>query len=83
MGIALYALFVALLVGRIKKRRPLIILALLSAGLNMLFVMALKMPLGWSFVLAMVISAVFGAIRGVTANLCKPAIRLIFAFARS
>lgn len=68
MGIALYALFTALLVGRIKKRKPLVFLALLSAGLNMLFVIAFNIPIGWSFVLAMIISAVFGTLTGFEVN---------------
>jgi 4-azaleucine resistance transporter AzlC len=64
MGIALYALFTALLIGRAKKQKILLILALLSGGLNLVFSKVLGIPMGWSFVLAMMIAAVVGVLLG-------------------
>ncbi|OQY34379.1 MAG: hypothetical protein B6241_05185 [Spirochaetaceae bacterium 4572_59] len=57
-GVALYALFAALLVPEIRKEKRNLLVALFAGGLNSLFVMGLHWPAGWSFVTAMMISAV-------------------------
>jgi 4-azaleucine resistance transporter AzlC len=58
MSIALYALFTALLIGRAKVQKSLLVPALLAGALNLIFCKVLHIPVGWSFVLAMLISAV-------------------------
>lgn len=61
-AVALYALFAALLVPEIRKEKRNFLVALFAGGLNTLFVMVLHWPTGWSFVAAMMITAVSGSI---------------------
>ncbi len=55
MSVALYAMFVGLLVPSMKKHRKVVILAAFAAILNTIFIQVLSV--GWSIVLATVISA--------------------------
>ncbi len=56
-GIALFALFTALLVPEVQKERKNLLVALTAGGLNCLFNLLLNWPAGWSFVAAMLITA--------------------------
>jgi 4-azaleucine resistance transporter AzlC len=62
MGVALYALFAALLMPQVKRKPPLAILAVMAAVLNFLLSRADLLSKGWTFVLAIVISGLFGAV---------------------
>ncbi|MDT8859601.1 AzlC family ABC transporter permease [Alkalihalobacillus sp. MEB130] len=55
MGIALYAMFIALLMPSLKKHRKVLFLALSAAILNSLF--SLFLPFGWSIILATLIAS--------------------------
>lgn len=55
MGIALYAMFIALLVPSLKKHRKVIYLALSAAMLNSFFTFFL--PSGWSIILATLLAS--------------------------
>lgn len=57
-GIALYAMFIALLVPGLKGNLPLAFLVLLSAGMNTIFCQVL--PSGWALIAATLISAGVG-----------------------
>lgn len=57
MGIALYAMFIGLLVPSLKKQRKVIVIAASAAVLNTVFSF-LSVSTGWSIVLATLISAV-------------------------
>lgn len=57
MGIALYAMFIGLLVPSLKKQRKVIVIAAVAAVLNTIFSL-LDVSTGWSIVLATLISAV-------------------------
>jgi len=59
-GIALYALFAALLVPEVKKNTANLLIAGLAALLNCLFSLGLHWPAGWSFVAAMLTAAAAG-----------------------
>lgn len=56
MGIALYAMFVGLLVPSLKKHRKFVVLAGAAAILNSIFT-ALQLSTGWAIVLATLLSA--------------------------
>lgn len=58
MAVALYAMFVGLLVPSFRKHRKVVILAGTAAILNTVFSMALSIAPGWSIVLATLVSAV-------------------------
>jgi 4-azaleucine resistance transporter AzlC len=58
MAVALYAMFVGLLVPSLKKHRKVVVLACTAAMFNSLFSMILDIAPGWSIVLATIISAV-------------------------
>lgn len=68
MGLALYALFAALLLPRIKHSLKLATLALSAAALNSLLVIAAGFPAGWSFVVAMLATSLAGAFTGLEAE---------------
>lgn len=57
MGIALYAMFIGLLVPAMKKSVKVLTLALLSAAFNSVFVMGNLLSSGWSIVAATLLSA--------------------------
>jgi len=59
MGIVLYALFAALLVGKLKKSVAIALIAGIAAGLNTL--LHLFMPIGWSLVIAIIAASILGA----------------------
>jgi 4-azaleucine resistance transporter AzlC len=61
MGVALYALFAALLAPQIKNNLFMGILAVISAGLHYLLSLASILTKGWTFVFAIVVSALIGA----------------------
>ncbi|MDY7223462.1 AzlC family ABC transporter permease [Halalkalibacterium halodurans] len=56
MGVALYAMFIALLIPSVRKHRSVLILAGTAALLNGLF--SLFFPSGWSIILATLIASV-------------------------
>lgn len=58
MAVALYAMFVGLLVPSFKKHRKVVVLAGIAAMLNTVFTMVLGIAPGWSIVLATLVSAV-------------------------
>ncbi len=65
MGIALYAMFIGLLVPSLKKSRPVLIVALIAALSHSILVWAPFLPsisTGWSIIIATIISAMSGAI---------------------
>lgn len=62
MSIALYAMFIALLVPAAKQSRVVIIIAAVGAGVSTLLVQVL--PEGWSIVLATMAAATIGALLG-------------------
>ncbi|TLS38114.1 AzlC family ABC transporter permease [Pseudalkalibacillus caeni] len=57
MGVALYAMFIGLLVPSVKKQRKVLYLAVVAAVLNSLFTV-MNFSAGWSIVMATLISAV-------------------------
>jgi len=58
MGIALYALFIGLLVPSLKKHRKIIVLALLSAVINSVLLTTGRLSIGWSIALSSLFSSV-------------------------
>lgn len=56
MSIALYALFIALLVPSLKKHRKIVLLAIFAALLNAFFVLII--PSGWAIIIATLASAI-------------------------
>ncbi|MGP4073615.1 AzlC family ABC transporter permease [Piscibacillus sp. B03] len=60
MGIALYAMFIGLLVPSIKKEWRIGLIAVFSMGLNYVFNVILSISSGWSIVLATVIGSFLG-----------------------
>jgi 4-azaleucine resistance transporter AzlC len=58
MGVALYAMFIGLLVPSMKKSAKVIFLAVLAAVLNSIFTMGHIMAQGWAIVTATLLSAV-------------------------
>lgn len=58
MAVALYAMFVGLLVPSFKKHRKVIVLAGIAAMLNTIFTLVLGIAPGWSIVMATLVSAV-------------------------
>ncbi len=64
LGIALFAMFIAIIIPEIKKSRAVTVVCLLAAGLSALlyYVPALKViPSGWALILAAVAAAAVGA----------------------
>lgn len=61
LGIALYALFSAIIVPEIKKSMRVLILLLLAGILNCFFLLVLKLPQGWSVIITIFLVA-FGGI---------------------
>jgi len=62
MGVVLYALFSALLVGQVRKSIFVVIIAGLGAGINTF--LHLFMPTGWSLVIAIIAASSLGAAIG-------------------
>jgi 4-azaleucine resistance transporter AzlC len=58
MGIALYAMFVGLLIPSLKKQRKVLYLAVVAAMINSLFYASEIISTGWSIVLSTLVSAV-------------------------
>jgi predicted branched-subunit amino acid permease len=58
MAVALYAMFVGLLVPSFKKHRKVVVLAGIAAMLNTIFTLVLGIAPGWSIVMATLVSAV-------------------------
>jgi len=61
MGIALYAMFVAILIPEAKKSSRVALLAGLSGMMNFLLNYFKVLPQGWTLVLVIIIVAAFGA----------------------
>lgn len=76
LGIALFAMFIAIIIPEMKKSRPVLLVALLAAGLSALlyYVPAFNfIPSGWALIVAAVAAAAIGARlfpidKGVTAD---------------
>ena len=62
MGVALYALFAALLLPQIKGKLFMTILAVIAGGLHYLLSLASFLTKGWTFVLAIVLASLIGAV---------------------
>lgn len=60
MGIALYALFTAILVPEMKKSLKVVILLAMSGLINTLCLYVLKFPQGWSIVISIVLVSTLG-----------------------
>lgn len=58
MSVALYAMFVGLLVPSMKKNVKVVFLAVLAAAFNSIFTLAELMSTGWAIVLATLLSAI-------------------------
>ncbi|MGM0874518.1 MAG: AzlC family ABC transporter permease [Bacillota bacterium] len=58
MGIALYAMFIGLLIPSLKKHRKVLYLAVVAAILNSIFYATQMISTGWSIVLSTLVSAV-------------------------
>jgi 4-azaleucine resistance transporter AzlC len=64
MGIALYAMFIGLLIPNIKKSKSVLVVALLAVGINSLIywsAMVLGISNGWGVIIATIVSAAVGA----------------------
>lgn len=64
MGIALYSMFIGLIGPSIKKSKPILITAILSAGINLIIVFApifSFLSKGWSIIIATIVSSLVGA----------------------
>ena len=61
-GVALYALFAALLIPEVRKDSRNLLVALFAGGLNTLFALGLNWPMGWSFAAAMLIASLAGSL---------------------
>lgn len=62
MGIALYALFMSILVPSIQTSRKALVLAMGAALANVIFTHLRLLPPGWTLIAAVVISAAFGSL---------------------
>jgi len=62
MGIALYALFTAILIPEIKKSFKILIILILSGTINSFCFFALNIPQGWSIIISIILSSFFGLI---------------------
>jgi 4-azaleucine resistance transporter AzlC len=62
MGIALYAMFVAIVVPEIKKYKPVIFLFFAAGGLNLLLTYIKIFSGGWSLIIATIIISTCGAL---------------------
>jgi len=60
MGIALYALFTAILVPEMKKSFKVVLLLTMSGVTNTVCLYALKIPQGWSIVISIVLVSILG-----------------------
>ncbi len=60
MGIALYAMFIAILLPEAKKSKKVLVLAILSGVFNTVFGYVHFLPKGWTMILAIVLSAGIG-----------------------
>ncbi len=64
LGIALFAMFIAIIIPEVKKSRPVLVVCLVAAGLSALlyYVPVLNIiPSGWALILAAVLAAAIGA----------------------
>ncbi len=65
LGIALYAMFIAIIVPEMKKSRPVLLVALLAAGVSAVFYyvpfIAEHLSSGWALIVAAVLAAAVGA----------------------
>lgn len=60
MGIALYALFTAILVPEMKKSVKVVQLLFLSGAINSFCLYVLKIPQGWSIIISIILVSLFG-----------------------
>lgn len=62
MGIALYAMFAALLVPETKRSRKILVMALSSGLLNSVLNYFKLLPQGWNLILSIVLISALGAV---------------------
>lgn len=61
MGIAIYALFIAMIIPQMKSSKYVTIIVILSGVINSIAKMITFIPKGWSIIIAIVISAFIGS----------------------
>ena len=61
MGVALYALLLAILLPALKASRQTVFLAVISAGLNTLLIRLDLLPAGWTIIICILVVALVGA----------------------
>lgn len=61
MGIAIYALFIAMIIPQMKNSKYVTIIVILSGVINSIAKMITFIPKGWSIIIAIVISAFIGS----------------------
>ncbi len=61
MGVALYALLLAILLPALKSSRQTVFLAVVSAGLNTLLIRLDLLPAGWTIIVCILLVAFGGA----------------------
>lgn len=61
MGIAIYALFIAMIIPQMKNSKYITIIVILSGVINSIAKMITFIPKGWSIIIAIVISAFIGS----------------------
>lgn len=62
MGVALYAMFAAILIPEAKKSKNILILAILSGLINTLLYHFMVLPQGWNLILAIISVSALGAL---------------------
>ncbi len=63
VGVTLYAMFSALFAQELRQKGlRVLLISGFSAVLNSIFIIVCKLPVGWSFVIAMLSASVFGAL---------------------
>lgn len=66
LGIALYAMFIAIVVPAARESRPVLAVVLIAVGLSCIFrylPILRQMPSGWALILCAILAAAFGALR--------------------
>lgn len=61
MGIALYALFIAMIVPQMKKSKYVACIVILSGIINALAKMITFLPKGWSIIIAIIVTSFAGS----------------------
>lgn len=61
MGVALYAMFMALLIPEVRENWAIAVLAIISATINTILYSFVGISKGWSIVIALIVASAFGA----------------------